>query len=204
MLGAGGHAVVCIDSLLGAGYDVVGAIGDARPDRPIQVPVLGADDQLPRLLARGVTSAFVAIGDNRVRERLMADARREGLTLVNAISPGARVAATADLGENVAIMAGAVVNAYTRIGDGVIINTGAGVDHDGDLGPMAHVGPGCQLAGKVTVAGGAFLGVGSSVIPGCRIGCWSQLAAGSVVITDIGDGMLAMGVPAREVRSLHE
>jgi UDP-perosamine 4-acetyltransferase len=204
VLGSGGHAVVCIESLVASGFDVVGVVDRSPQPRPLQVPLLGGDEDLPAIRADGVASAFVAVGDNRLRGRLMDLARRNGYRLVNAVAPGTHISPTVVLGENVAVMAGAVVNAYATLAEGSIVNTGAVIDHDGHVGALAHIGPGCALAGKVTVGEGAFLGVGSSVIPGCRVGRWSQLGAGSVVIRDIGDSMLAMGVPAREVRRLHD
>jgi UDP-perosamine 4-acetyltransferase len=204
VLGSGGHAVVCIDSLIASGYDVIGTVDRDPEARPLQAPALGSDDDLIDIRADGVLAAFVAVGDNRLRSRLMDLARDRGFRLVNAVSPAAHLAPSVVLGENVAIMAGVVINAYATLEDGVIVNTGAGIDHDGLVRRVAHIGPGCALAGKVTVDEGAFLGVGSSVIPGCRVGRWSQLGAGSVVVGDISDGVLAMGVPAQEVRRLHD
>lgn len=202
VLGSGGHAVVCIDILSDMGYVVVGVLGTADDDRPLQVPFLGDDDELPRLRDQGVRAAFVALGDNRARGRLMSLVRDSGMELVCAISPAAHLSPSVDLGVNVAVMAGAVVNAYGALGDGVIVNTGADVDHDADLAALVHVAPGCHLAGRVTIGEGAFLGIGCTVIPECRIGRWSQLGAGSVVVGDIPERVLALGVPAREVRKL--
>lgn len=202
VLGSGGHAVVCIDILTDMGYVVVGALGTADEDRPLQVPLLGGDDELPRLRGEGVGAAFVALGDNRARGRLISLVHDSGMELVCAISPAAHLSPSVAMGVNVAVMAGAVVNAYSALGDGVIVNTGADVDHDAELSALVHVAPGCHLAGKVTVGEGAFLGIGSTVIPECSIGSWSQLGAGSVVVGDIPDRVLALGVPAREVRKL--
>jgi UDP-perosamine 4-acetyltransferase len=202
VIGAGGHAAVCIDVLLESGTDVIGAVSVAPSARPLQVPVFVGDEQLPRLYAEGVREAFVAIGDNRARQRATAQIEALGFTLVNALSPRAHLAESVRLGAGVAVMAGVVVNAFTTLGNGVILNTGATVDHDCVLEPFVHIAPGCHLAGTVFAAEGVFVGIGSSVIPGCRLGCWSQFGAGSVVITDIGAEVLAMGVPAREVRKL--
>jgi UDP-perosamine 4-acetyltransferase len=199
VLGAGGHAVVCIDSLLEAGLDVVGTVAPVAPDRELQVPHLGDDTVLDDLLADGVRRAFVAVGDNRARGAVMAEVAGRGFALANALSPHAHVAQTARLGTNVAVMAGAVVNAYAWLADGAIINTGATVDHDVRLGRCSHVAPGGHLAGNVELADGAFLGVGTNVIPGVRIGAWSQLGAGAVVVADVPDHVLAVGVPARPV-----
>jgi UDP-perosamine 4-acetyltransferase len=202
VVGSGGHAAVCIDLLLQSGMDVAGAVSAAPAHRPLQVPLLGGDAALPGLLAQGVEHAFVAIGDNGVRRRVTAEVRELGFSLVNAVSPDAGLSPSVTLGEGVAVMAGVVVNAYTEVGDGVILNTGSTVDHDCVLGPFVHIGPGCHLAGTVQAAEGVFVGVGSSVIPGCHLGRWSQLGAGSVVIGNVGDQVLAQGVPAREVRKL--
>ena len=202
VVGASGHAAVCIDLLMAGGLEVAGAIGNPRAGGRLQVPLLGGEDELEGAAAgSGATSAFVAIGDNRARARVAAQARALGFTLVNAVSPDARLSPTVELGCNVAVMAGAVVNAYTRLGDGVIVNTGATVDHDGVIGDWVHVAPGCHLSGAVTLGEGVFLGVGSSVIPGCTVGAWTQVVAGGVVVGDLPAGVLAVGVPARVVRS---
>lgn len=202
VIGAGGHAAVCIDLLLATAVDVVGAVGTPAAGRRLQVPVLGGDEVLAGLVETGVTRAFVAVGDNRARARVAAQARALGFTLVNAVSPDARLSPTVELGSNVAVMAGAVVNAYTRLGDGAIVNTGATIDHDAMIGEWAHVAPGCHLSGAATLGEGVFLGVGSSVIPGCTIGAWTQVGAGGVVVGDLPPEVLAIGVPARVLRPL--
>jgi len=60
-----------------------------------------------------------------------------------------------------------------------------------------HVGPGARLAGNVSVYEGAFLGIGSCVVPGCRIGEWATVGAGGVVVGEIPEGVVAKGIPAR-------
>jgi UDP-perosamine 4-acetyltransferase len=195
VLGAGGHARVCLDLLLEQdGIAVEGCLGDAR-DRPLQRPVLGGDEHLEELAADGVDAAFVALGDNRARERVTHTVRSRGLDLVRAVSQFATVSASATIGEGTAVMAGAAVNAYARIADGAIVNTGATLDHDCDIGPFAHVAPGCHLAGEVVVGHGAFLGIGTVVVPGVRIGPGATVGAGTVVLRDIPSGATVVGNP---------
>lgn len=203
IVGAGGHAKVCIELLRAAGEPVAFCIGDAggAPDC-VGVPVLDGDHHLPRLYAKGYRRAFVAIGANRLRARLAKVVREQGYELVNAISPRAQVSPSANVGAGVAIMAGAVINAEAVIGDLVIINTGATIDHDCVIGPAAHVAPQCALAGNVTLAACSFLGVGCKVIPGVTIGEHAIVGAGGVVICDIGAGVTAVGTPARPTRAI--
>lgn len=199
MIGAGGHAKVCIELLRAMGEQVAFCIG-AGPATCLGVPVLNDDADLARLRTQGYTRAFVAVGANRVRTLLGQSARDLGYDLVNAISPHAVVSPSAQLGAGIAIMAGAVVNADTVIGDLAIINTGASVDHDCVIDTGAHLAPQCALAGNVHVGAGAFLGIGCKAVPGVHIGANATLGAGTVIISDIPDGATAVGVPARLIK----
>ena len=198
IVGAGGHAKVCIELLQAMGESVLCCVGASDGGAfCLGVPVLDGDHHLARLRGEGQTRAFVALGSNRLRARLGQQLRELGYELVNAISPRAVVSPSASLGTGIAIMAGAVINADARIGDLAIINTGATVDHDCDIGVAAHLAPQCALAGNVTIGAGAFLGVGCKAIPGVDVGAGATVGAGSVIIAPILPGVTAVGVPAR-------
>lgn len=173
---------------------------DLRPGEPVLgVPVLDEANDLRRLITAGLSHAFVAIGDNAMRQRQAARARELGLTLVNAISPRAYVAPSVAMGSGILIVHGAVVNASSALGDDVIINTAASVDHDNVIGAGVHIGPGSHLAGSVTVGDGAFVGAGSVVIPGITIGSGAAVGAGSVVVRDVVPHHRSWGSPARDM-----
>jgi UDP-perosamine 4-acetyltransferase len=96
-------------------------------------------------------------------------------------------------------MAGVVINAESVIADLVIVNTGATIDHDCVIGLAAHIAPQSGLAGNVTVGSETFIGIGTKVIPGVCIGEHVMIGAGGVVISDLPDGVTAVGVPVRIV-----
>lgn len=198
IIGGGGHAKVVIESLRASGHTVAAIVdADPTPREVLDVPVVGDDLKLPALKEQGLSQLFVAIGDNRLREKLGRKAQGLGFVLVNAIHPSAVISPSAKLGQGVAVMAGVAINADTDVGDLAIINTGAVVDHDGRLGVACHLGPAAALAGSVTVGDRAFLGVGARVIPGVTIGADTTVGAGGVVVRDLPDGVLAIGVPAK-------
>ena len=161
------------------------------------VPVIGSDDLLPELRARGVKYAFVAVGDNALREKLGAMVSAMGFELPNAISPHAVISPSAVLGRGIAVMAGVVINAETRIDDLVIANTNCSIDHDCTIGRAAHIAPGCALAGNVTVGDRSFLGVGVCVIPEIEIGADVVLGRRQRRRARHSDRCQAIGVPAR-------
>jgi UDP-perosamine 4-acetyltransferase len=59
------------------------------------------------------------------------------------------------------------------------------------------VAPGVQLAGDVKLGEGVFFGIGSCAIPGVRVGEWTMVGAGAVVVDDLPSDVTAVGVPAR-------
>lgn len=198
IIGGGGHAKVVIESLRACGEPVAAIVdADPTPRQVLGVPVVGDDLALPGLRAQGLSRLFVAIGDNRLRQKLGRKAREQGFSLVNAIHPSAIVSPSARLGEGVALMAGVAINAESRIDDLAILNTGAVVDHDCRLAEACHLGPASALAGGVTVGERAFLGVGARAIPGVSIGADTIVGAGGVVVRDLPDAVLAIGVPAK-------
>jgi len=198
LVGAGGHAKVVLELVRAAGrFNVIGYVDGRGAGSTLGVPILGGDDCLPDLLRGGIRHAFVAIGDNRVRRTVTERVLDLGFTIPAVVSPVAVVSPSAAVGPGAAVMAGVTVNAEAVVAEGAVVNTNASIDHDCVVGRFAHCGPGTHLAGNVVVEEGAFLGVGVCAIPRTRIGAWSIVGAGAVVIDDIPAGVTAVGVPAR-------
>ena len=203
ILGGGGHGRVVFDILEQAGeVDIVG-FTSATPGQTdiFGYRCLGTDENLGEIYRRGVRCAFVAVGDNARRRNCLDVLKEHGFRIINAVSPRATVSRHAVLGCGVAVMPGAVINGGAQIADGVIVNTNASVDHDCKIGAYVHVAPGVTIAGDVCVGQGAFLGAGSCVIPGITIGFWTTIGAGAVVVRDVPDEVVAIGVPATIARS---
>ena len=90
VLGAGGHAKVCIEILRAMGTQIDYCVGsESSADSCVGVPVLKGDENLSKLRGLGYAKAFVAVGSNRLRQRLAAGAIQAGLHLISAISPAA-------------------------------------------------------------------------------------------------------------------
>lgn len=198
VVGAGGHAKVCIELLRAMGESIDYCVGGSDSlAQCLGVPVLRGDENLDHLRSEGYSRLFVAVGLNRLREQLGTLCLGKGYQLVSAISPHAIISPSAKLGNGVAVMAGAVINAESTIEDLAIINTGATIDHDCQIGQAAHIAPQCALAGNVSVGKLSFLGVGCKVIPEIQIGERVIIGAGGVVVSDIASDSTAVGVPTR-------
>ncbi|MFO0954247.1 MAG: NeuD/PglB/VioB family sugar acetyltransferase [Isosphaeraceae bacterium] len=198
VLGGGGHAKVVVSTCRAAGFEV-SAVLDDDPAR-LGTSVLGVRVAGPIELGSIALggSAVIAVGDNRVRQKI---ASRPGVSWTTAVHPSAVVDGSVRLGEGTVVFAGAVVQPDAQVGRHAVLNTRAVVEHDVTVGDFAHVAPGAVLAGGVRVGEGALIGAGAVVCPGRTVGAWSVVGAGAVVVADVPPGVVAVGVPARVRRT---
>lgn len=208
-LGAGGHARVVVDLASRLPGVRIAALVDPRRELWGEtldgIPIVGGDEQLPRLRENGASHASVMVGSfdgdsTRRRAELYARMLDAGFQPIALVHPRATVAETARVGRGATIMAGAVVNAGAHVGENAVVNTGAIVEHDCVVGEHAQVAPGARLGGGARIGRMAFVGMGASVLQGAVVGERAVIAAGAVVIADVSAGATVMGVPARETR----
>ena len=87
------------------------------------------------------------------------------------------------------------------IGKNCMINTGVIIEHDCKIGDYCHIAPGVHISGTVSIGELSFIGIGATIIQGIKIGKNVTIGAGSVVIKDIPDNVIALGNPAKIVKS---
>jgi sugar O-acyltransferase (sialic acid O-acetyltransferase NeuD family) len=196
--GAGGHAKVVVDALKNRNPDRLLVVSDDRAlasamtlqGLPVVSPLLGPP-------VRQGQAIHVALGRNRLRQKISLEAEGLGFTLESITHPAACIATTASVGSGTLVAARAVVGPDARVGRGCIVNHGAIVDHDCSVGDWVHISPGVVLGGEVVVGEGAMVGTGAIVLPGRRIGAWAVVGAGAVVTRDVGENNCVVGVPAK-------
>ncbi|MGB2982719.1 MAG: acetyltransferase [Candidatus Bipolaricaulia bacterium] len=206
IVGAGGHgrvALECLELSQGVSDEVV--FFDDRSDEldAIEgVSVLGPIAALTEDSRFG--SVFVAIGSNVERRRVFQALERAGKTFLTIIHPHTAISPRVTVGAGTIAVAGTVVNRDACVGRGVIMNTLCSVGHDVIVEDFAQVSPGVNLGGAAVIEEGAFLGIGAKVVPEVRVGAWSVVGAGSVVLKDLPPRSFCIGTPARVVRELRD
>jgi sugar O-acyltransferase (sialic acid O-acetyltransferase NeuD family) len=211
LLGAGGHCLSVIDSLLSSyHYETIGIIEKEKVDHIsgsnnyiMDTPIVGCDEDLVKLHFQGYTDAFVtvgSVGDVSLRKRLYQLAKDIGFHIPNIIDKSSVVSQYTVLGEGVYVGKNAVINSHVKIGNCVIINTSSVVEHECVLQDFVHIAPGSILNGNVQVGEYTHIGAGSTIKQGIHIGVGSIIGMGSVVLNCIGDSVTAYGNPCREVK----
>lgn len=78
------------------------------------------------------------------------------------------------------------------------------ITHDGGLRVARGMHPDAYIYGRIHVADRCFLGAHSILMPGARIGEGSVIGSGSIVTGDIPSGVVAVGAPAKPVKTVEE
>lgn len=195
LYGAGGHGRVIARQAVMAGWPEI-VFADASV--PIGTMVGGSTVRFSRMADIKAEDVLICIGDNVIRERRQAEARAQGLRVGTLLVEAERYFG-ATLGVGCVVLAGAVINDNAQIGEGVIVNTAAIVEHDAIVADFAHVAPGAVIGGGSRLGRGSLLGSNATIVPGIAVGDMVTVGAGAVVVEDILEPGVYVGVPARRI-----
>lgn len=106
------------------------------------------------------------------------------------------------LGSGIYIQENVVTQAEVEIGDNSSIHIGTLVGHETKIGKSTFIAHACSVSGCVNIGNGVFMGTGAKIIPRLKIGDGCIIGAGSVVIKDLPPFSVAVGSPAKVIRTL--
>jgi sugar O-acyltransferase (sialic acid O-acetyltransferase NeuD family) len=213
VVGAGGHGAevaAYMSDLVNNGWPgtFLGFLDDLDlPEKAGRAPILGRIDDfvLRSAVPSGDAGYIVAVGQNRARKHVVERIEKrfgrelQSWTLVH---PRAYVGSNVAIGGGTMLAPMAIATTRVTIGRHVILNVKASVSHDVVVGDYAMINPAATVCGNVTIGEGAFIGAGAVIREGISVGAWAVVGAGAVVVRDIPAHSLAVGVPARVVKSL--
>lgn len=144
--------------------------------------VLGGLDILDKLESK--PEVIVAIANCRVKKDIVS--RLNGkFDFATVIYPSVRISRFIEIGQGSIIYPGVILTVNTKIGNHVLISGNCGVGHDTVIGDYSSVLWGSNFSGFDTVGEECFIGVGTKVIQGIKIGIGRKVEAGTVVTEDI-------------------
>lgn len=182
--------------------EFVGWLDDTKPagSEVNGYQVLGSIENAITLFECGIFNRlFIAIGYQHPEFKNQLIRRLKGkIPLINIIAPQTYIDPTAIIGCNVMIYPGAIIDKNVRIHDGATLNLGAIISHDSEIGACSFLAPQACIAGFSKIGECCFLGTGTRMIDNLSICNNVQTGAGSVVITNIFEVGLYIGVPAKK------
>ena len=160
------------------------------------IPVLGGFQWFQTVDTRQL-KVICAVGSPRARRSLVRKAMHLGLTFCSIVYSSVQMSDYVDIGLGTTITAGCILTANIRVGNHAFLNLDTTVGHDVVIEDFVNLAPGCHISGNVNLKEGADLGTGAVVLQGITVGRWATVGAGAVVIHDLPDNAVAVGVPAR-------
>ncbi len=143
----------------------------------------------------------IAVGEPKVRQSLREEVIASGYTLQTLIHPTAFVGAETKLGDGVIIQFGCFISCNVEIGDSVVVQPNATVGHDSIVGQDSVISSFVAISGTCKIGERAYLGINVPVREITSIGNDSIVGMGSVVVRDIPANVVALGNPARAMKS---
>lgn len=143
-----------------------------------------------------------AIGKSMIRERIVKEkCEKLEIKAATLIHPSVIMSKNHNtIGEGSIICAANILTVNIKIGKHSIINLDCTIGHDTRIRDFTTVYPNCNISGNCIVGKCTEIGTGTQVIQGKSIGDNCILGAGSVVINDINDKCVVVGVPAKVIK----
>jgi sugar O-acyltransferase (sialic acid O-acetyltransferase NeuD family) len=166
------------------------------------LPVIGGTD-----LVQSLPDAYVVVcvGNPRnyfARARIVERLNLPDERYAAILHPSADISTDSIVGPGSVLLAQTVLTAAVTVGAHVAVMPHAVLTHDVTVDDFATIASGVRLGGGASVLRRAYLGSGALIREQVKIGAWSQVGMGSVVLQDIPDAEVWVGNPARKLRDI--
>ena len=140
----------------------------------------------------------MAVANPKTKQIIAESMKAKGAIFTSLIHPTAFISDFSHVGEGLIMYPNSGINVNTRIGDFVTLLS-SGIGHDAVIGDYCTVSSYCDITGGVKLGKRVFLGSHVTIIPQRKIGNDVYIAAGSVVMTNLKDGVHVFGNPAQKM-----
>jgi sugar O-acyltransferase (sialic acid O-acetyltransferase NeuD family) len=123
------------------------------------------------------------------------------IPLARFIHSSCYVDSTVSISPGCVLMPGCILDKGVVLEDNVLLNTGCVIAHDSTIGAHSFWGPAVHCSGYVCTGRKCYCGIGTTIIDNISLCDNVQTGAGAVVVSDILEPGLYLGVPAK--RYLH-
>ena len=202
ILGAGIHTGILLDICFDAEVEVHGLLDDqiAPGTKVLGVPVLGRFDTIEDPQFINSFDFIVGIGGSQDGRRKWSSTLLSlGARLRTVAHPSSVVSRFAVVGDGTFIWQHATVMPDVRIGKFTVIGCNSSIGDCCVIEDNVFVAGGCQINGPVTIEEDAYIGTGTVISAGCRIGRRSVVGLNSTVARNIPPEVVCAGPAAKVV-----
>ena len=202
IIGAGTYGEVYLAYLQEAGIEVIGFVDDNQLLQGLTVngiPILGTISSLETIKNNySVEAVYCPIGNNKLRVKFLQYAKKLGYATPNYIHHSVIISPNVTIGEGVYILPGSSVMPYTTINNYVMISMSVNIAHHSILEEGVFLSTGCNFGASIRAKKYAYCGISSTIMTGIsELGIDCLIGAGAVVINDVPNNAVIVGVPGK-------
>lgn len=140
----------------------------------------------------------LALALPEVKKNVVEILKSKGAKFASIIHPTSIIGDFCLLGDGLIVTPNAKVSPNVSIGNFVTL-LGSGIGHDAKIGDYCTITGNCSINGNVVLEEGVFIGSNSCIAPRKKIGAWSFVGMGSIVISNVRQSTKVMGNPAKRI-----
>ena len=202
VFGAKGFAKQLLPTLVDLKTEVIFLDQDKSISTLYKYPIIHDMEEVDEIFQKD-NQFTLGVGNPRLRKKLSEMLEKRGGRLVGLQNQYSIVSDIETwLDDGVQLLQSSIVESFVRIGKGSLLNIGAKVCHDSKVGAFCEIGPNVTIAGGCSIGNGCSFGAAATVIPNLRIGNNVTIGAGTVVINDIPDNCVVVGVPGKIIKEV--
>jgi sugar O-acyltransferase (sialic acid O-acetyltransferase NeuD family) len=143
--------------------------------------------------------AVIAIGDPRIREKVVKEELPLDTDYPNLIHPNVHMSPWVKLGKGVIVCSSSIITCDVTIGNFTLINLDSTIGHDCCIGDFVTINPSVNISGDCTIGKSVFIGTNAAIRQGLFICEDAKIGMGAIVVKNIKDKGVYIGSPARKL-----
>lgn len=180
-------------------WDLLGLVDDNLSGKTIEgFKILGTLSELNNIQPKPYVA--IAIADPRIRKSIVERLSEQGFEFATLIHPTVSMSEFVSIGAGTIVCQNSLFTTNVHIGNHCIINVNCSFGHDTQVKDFTSIMSHSAIAGDVFIGAGCYFGLNCTVINKITIGAWSTYGAGSVVVEDMPEKIVAVGVPSKVIR----
>jgi len=202
VLGAGGYAeqLLWVVSRI-ENKEIVGFMDETiSEEKQIgNIPVKSSLESFGLVLEDKNIRLICSVGNINLREKWV-NKYKDDFNFTSIIDPTALIADDVYIGNNVIILGQTVLSSKAHVADNTNINWFCLITHHTTVGQFTSISSGVRLTGHASIGDYCDIGTNVTIIPYKKVGNHSVIGAGSVIINDIPEYSVAVGIPAKVIK----
>ena len=141
----------------------------------------------------------IAVKDLEKRHDVIEHLEDKKPEIINAIHPFNSISPTIKLGRGNLFYPGVIIHPNAMIGSFNLIESQVSIGADTQIGDYCTIQAGVKIGDNVMIQNDVRISMGAIIHPGVSIGKESIIGPGALVLTDVDEGDMVIGNPAKSV-----